>query len=144
MSDNFWETKKIEELSEQEWEQLCDGCGKCCFEKFIEEDGKEERLYFTRLACPHLNLENFQCTCYKERFEKNPECTKMTASDVAQFKDWLPRTCAYRLLAQNDPLPSWHPLITGKTFSAREAGACILNPVHSAGQENWDDFIIEE
>jgi len=28
IADQFWQVKKLEALSPQEWEALCDGCGK--------------------------------------------------------------------------------------------------------------------
>ena len=39
----FWKKKKLEQMNEQEWELLCDGCGKCCLNK-LESGGK---IYFT-------------------------------------------------------------------------------------------------
>lgn len=139
----FWETKSLKDMTETEWESLCDGCGRCCYEKLIEGHGKKTKIYFTRIACNLLNLKTGKCNNYCNRFEIVPECNKLTTKNLAEF-DWLPETCAYRLLKNGKPLPSWHPLISGNQDSVKAAGIQIKNGIHAIDAKNWDDYIIDE
>ncbi len=106
----FWQQKTLDEMTDAEWESLCDGCGQCCLHKLMDEDTDE--IYFTNVACRQLNIKTCQCRNYERRFEYEPDCIKLTRENLPTF-EWLPPTCAYRLLAEGKSLPAWHPLLTG-------------------------------
>lgn len=106
----FWQRKSLSEMTDSEWEMLCDGCGQCCLHKLIDEETDE--LYFTNVACRQLDIKRCQCRHYERRFEYEPDCIKLTRENLLTF-NWLPATCAYRLLEEGKTLPEWHPLITG-------------------------------
>ena len=50
---SFWTQKALTELTKDEWELLCDGCGKCCVLKL--EDIETEAVYYTDEACKMLD-----------------------------------------------------------------------------------------
>ena len=118
-ADPFW-TRPIETLNREQWEALCDGCGKCCLHKL--EDDITGEVYHTNVSCRLLDVKTGQCSDYKHRRVYVPDCLRLTPK-LARNLPWLPDTCAYRLRADGDPLPDWHYLISGD----REA-------VHAAGQ----------
>lgn len=92
MSDvPFWQSKTLDEMSDAEWESLCDGCGQCCLHKLMDEDTDE--IYFTNVACRQLNIKTCQCRNYERRFEFEPDCIKLTRENLPTF-EWLPMTCA--------------------------------------------------
>jgi uncharacterized cysteine cluster protein YcgN (CxxCxxCC family) len=116
----FWKTKKLHELTEAEWESLCDGCAKCCVHKLEDEDTGE--VHYTCVACRMLDVNTCRCTDYPNRHELVPDCAVLSASQPEHFR-WMPETCAYRLMHEGKPLPDWHPLITGDPTSVHAHGA---------------------
>ncbi|KGQ31481.1 hypothetical protein P375_07500 [Gallibacterium genomosp. 2] len=143
LSEQFWQQKSLLEMSDEEWEALCDGCGKCCYRKFIEGRGKRQRFYFTRIACDLLDLETGRCQNYSQRFKLMPDCTKLTKKNLPDFT-WLPKTCAYRLLYEGKPLPEWHPLLVGNQSEMHKAKVMITNGIHEQDVIDWFEFVVDE
>lgn len=136
----FWESKSLAEMTDAEWESLCDHCGKCCLLKLEDEDSGE--IAFTKVACRLMDLESCLCSSYAKRCELIADCIDLKQHDFAEYK-WLPATCAYRLLAQNKPLPSWHPLLSGTFQSVRDAGESIMDyAVKESALVDPEDHII--
>ena len=126
----FWQRKTLSQMTSEEWESLCDGCGLCCLQKFQDEaDGS---FYYTRIACKLLDLGTARCSNYAQRQTLVPECVGLTADNHEAFT-WLPETCAYRLLHENKPLPPWHYLVCGD-----------INAVHAAGISQLDNMVSEK
>ena len=121
--DKFWEKKGLEELSKEEWELLCDGCGKCCLNK-LEIKGK---ICFTNTYCRFLDTKSCLCKIYNHRLQKVNDCRDIDIKAVREKPRWLPKTCAYVLLDEGKSLPSWHPLITGQALSVHQAGVSLQN-----------------
>ncbi len=119
--DRFWE-KPLTALSRDEWEALCDGCGKCCLHKL--EDADTGEIHPTNVACKLLDRESGRCTHYRGRRALVPDCIRLHRDNVDRF-DWLPSTCAYRLRAAGKPLPGWHYLVCGDREAVHRAGQSV-------------------
>jgi uncharacterized protein len=115
----FWEEKPLAAMSRAEWEALCDGCGKCCLHKLEDEETGE--VYPTNVACRLLDRRNSCCRDYKNRKRFVPDCVRLDVTKLGEL-EWLPSTCAYRLLADGEPLPDWHYLVSGSRETVHEAG----------------------
>lgn len=138
---SFWKTKKLSEMTTEEWESLCDGCGKCCLHKLEDEDSGA--IYFTNVVCNLIDLNTCRCTRYLERSRLVPECLDLKQHAFAEF-NWLPATCAYRLLADGKELPSWHPLVSGSAESVHDAGVSIRSyAMKESEADDLEDYIIE-
>ena len=138
---SFWETKKLAEMTAEEWESLCDNCGKCCLHKLEDED--TGKIAYTSVACRLINLNTCRCTRYNERTKLVAECLDIRKLDVEKY-NWLPSTCAYRLLNEGKELPSWHPLLTGSPASVKRAGVSISSyAIKESMAMDLEDHIIE-
>lgn len=133
---NFWEHKSLRDMSDAEWESLCDGCARCCLIKLEDEDTGE--VHETSLVCDLLDLESCRCSRYPERHELVPDCLHFDA-DLAATLAWLPDTCAYRRLAEGRGLADWHPLISGRADSVHEAGISVRGRVLHASAVHADE-----
>lgn len=120
--DNFWETKSLNEMSDDEWESICDGCGRCCLVKLEDEDSHQ--VYLTNIACKLLDLESCRCQDYENRFKTVPMCMNLK-TDLDAMVSYLPESCAYRLLQEGKPLQSWHPLLNTNANSIHDAGISV-------------------
>jgi len=137
---DFWQHKSLAEMTDEEWESLCDGCGRCCLHKLIDED--TEQVYFTNVACNQLNIKTCQCRHYETRIKYEPDCIKIMRENLGTFH-WLPPTCAYRLQAEGKPLPHWHPLITGSKAAMHGARISVRHiAVPEREASNLEDHII--
>ncbi|OMH36233.1 YcgN family cysteine cluster protein [Motiliproteus sp. MSK22-1] len=139
----FWETTALAQMDQSQWESLCDGCGKCCLHKIEDEDTDE--LFYTRIACTLLDIDSCRCQDYTNRIKKVPECLRLKPEDVAEFH-WLPKTCAYRLIAEGKKLESWHPLISGDPDSVHRAGVSVRAWAVSeseVSEQEWFDHVLE-
>jgi uncharacterized cysteine cluster protein YcgN (CxxCxxCC family) len=118
----FWKKKTLHEMTQDEWESLCDHCGICCLEKYQDIDTGE--ISVSSVPCEYLDTENCQCIIYENRFLLDPECLKITPDNVKQIT-WLPDTCAYRRIAERRDLEWWHPLVSGNRNTVHRAGISV-------------------
>lgn len=139
---SFWKDKTLEQMTDAEWESLCDGCARCCLVKL--EDADTGEVHYTSLVCDLLDVERCRCTQYPRRHELVPDCIEFTP-DLAATLGWLPDTCAYRLLAEGLDLPAWHPLVSGRPESVHEAGISVRGrviPVRMVPEDEHEDHVI--
>ena len=144
----FWKQKALTELTNDEWELLCDGCGKCCVLKL--EDIETEAVYYTDVACKMLDCQTGRCQDYERRKQHVPDCILLTPEAIEQLA-WMPKTCAYRLVYEGQTLPDWHPLISGSADTVMKAGHSVAGQVFPEGSvedkdmanhiRNWDDCV---
>ena len=133
----FWESKKLQEMTQREWESLCDGCGRCCLVKLEDEDTGE--IYTTDVSCKLLNCQTCRCKNYSNRHEIVDDCIKLDPGNVTEL-GWLPATCAYRLVWEEKPLEDWHPLVSGSKDTVHEAGISVRGRVTSEDRVALEDL----
>jgi uncharacterized cysteine cluster protein YcgN (CxxCxxCC family) len=143
MTQPFWKMKSLNQMDKAEWESLCDGCGKCCLIQLEDED-TGLRLH-TDVTCHLFDKHACRCGDYPNRKKRVPDCVILTATNVFQL-DWMPKTCAYRLIAEGKDLYDWHPLVSGDPDSVHKSGMSLQDQTvseHDVDEADWEDRIVE-
>ncbi len=139
----FWKRKTLHEMSSEEWESLCDGCGKCCLNKL--EDWDTGEIYYTNIGCELLDCHTCRCKDYENRFDQVPDCIQLTPEKIETIT-WLPPTCAYRLVKEGKDLFEWHPLISGSRDTVHSAGISVQGRAvedNGIAPEDYEDFLVD-
>lgn len=118
----FWKATRLEDMTPEQWESLCDGCGRCCLHKLRDEETEE--LSFTSVSCRLLDTDSCRCSRYENRRRWVPDCVSLTPASLKEI-DWLPPSCAYRRLSEGKDLAWWHPLVSGDPETVHEAGVSV-------------------
>ena len=126
--DEFWKQIPLRQMSVQQWESLCDGCARCCMLKLENEETHE--VHYTAVVCELLDQQKCRCTRYPERHRLVSDCVVLTPATTLEFS-WLPKTCAYRTVAEGRSLPWWHPLVSGDPETVHTAGISVRDKVVS-------------
>ena len=136
----FWRRKSLEEMTDSEWESLCDGCARCCLNK-LEEEGSD-RTFYTNVGCRLLDSKTCRCRDYAGRLDQVDDCVRLTPESLKTIT-WLPPSCAYVLLAEGKDLYWWHPLVSGDPETVHTAGVSVRSHV-LASEKNVPDEDLEE
>jgi len=155
----FWETKTLAEMTRPEWESLCDGCAKCCLNKFIDDDNTDEttellptthiqageQIHYSNIACFLLNEKSCQCTKYEQRTTLVPDCVRLTQENLDGVF-FMPPSCTYRRLQEGRGVPSWHPLLNkGKKSAMHNAGMSVRGKIvkdSDVSVVDFEDYIV--
>lgn len=111
----------MQDMTEEQWESLCDGCGRCCMVKCWVGP----KVKYTKVACQLMDIKTACCTDYDNRFSRVRNCYQVTI-DLLDKPGLLPNTCAYKLIRQGKPLYDWHHLISGSRETVKQAGVSIV------------------
>ena len=139
--NKFWETKNLIDMNENEWESLCDKCGKCCVIKL--EDFDTQQVHYTNVSCKLLCEKSASCKDYENRKSIVPDCIILSPDNLKDLK-WMPETCAYKLLNEGKNLPYWHPLLSGNDKEIVKSGNSVKNRVTNENEikiKNLPDYI---
>lgn len=143
MENPFWKVKSLDQLTQGEWESLCDGCGLCCLTKL--EDWDTGEVAYTSVACRLLDGDSCHCSDYENRQAKVPDCIQLTPKTVREIH-WLPPTCGYRLVRDGQDLYWWHPLLSGDPETVHQAGISAQGRTISEEEvdaEDLEDYVVE-
>lgn len=132
LHDPFWREKSLDEMTDAEWESLCDGCARCCLNKLEDEDSGA--IAWTDIGCVLLDGETCRCSDYANRSATVPDCIRLTPHEIRTLT-WLPPTCAYRLVEEGRDLYWWHPLVSGDPETVHQAGISVRG--RTVREQDW-------
>ena len=89
-------------LNAEEWELLCDGCGKCCLHRLQHDETDEVSI---RASLVDTRCEVRRLLRLRPPILRVPDCMDVSKNDRSEV-NWLPSSCAYRLRAETKPLPN--------------------------------------
>ena len=139
----FWRRKAMKDMTQTEWESLCDGCGRCCLNKLMEEGS--DRTFYTDVGCRLLDSQTCRCKDYENRAAKVEDCVQLSPRNINRIS-WLPPTCAYRLIANGHDLYWWHPLVSGDPETVHQAGISVRGKVgadeRDVPERDYEDHIV--
>ena len=139
----FWERYTLDQLNQDEWEALCDGCAKCCLLKIINK----KKIFITNISCSMLELDSCRCSDYLNREKNVTACLKLTKDNLQKNSKFLPSSCSYKLIGEGKPLPQWHHLISKDKKSVHRINQSIKNYCVSetlVDQDYYEDHIVAE
>jgi uncharacterized cysteine cluster protein YcgN (CxxCxxCC family) len=148
----FWKTKPLTKMSHEEWESLCDHCGKCCLLKLQDDEAdaiEPDTVYYTNIVCNLFDKQSGHCTDYSNRETRVPTCLRLTQQNLDHI-NWLPPSCAYRRIMEGQGLPDWHHLVSGDKNTIHETGHSVLGKVifekdvdEDALNNDYEEHIVE-
>ncbi|WP_394225987.1 YcgN family cysteine cluster protein [Pseudoalteromonas spongiae] len=152
LEDKFWLKKSLAEMNNDEWEAICDGCGKCCLHTFIDSDEQDEsfestdvlregeEIIYTAIVCRYLDTKKCFCIEYENRTSLVPSCVKLTKDNIDNIF-FMPPSCSYRRLHEGRGLASWHPLLNnGSKAVMHRMGISVKGRVMKDNQIDMDLF----
>jgi uncharacterized cysteine cluster protein YcgN (CxxCxxCC family) len=110
------------------------------------ENRKTGKVYYTRIACYLLDIQACRCKNYPNRTLWVPDCQNLTPEKILKMR-WLPKSCAYRTLAEGRDLADWHPLISGDPESVHRVGISVRGQAISEEEvhpDNIEDYILDD
>jgi len=66
--------------------------------------------------------------------------------ELVRTIDWLPPTCAYRLVADGEDLYWWHPLVSGDPSTVHSSHVSVRGRVKAndrqVGEGEWEEHVV--
>ena len=138
ISTNWWDTTSLTNMTREQWESLCDHCGKCCLIKLEDED--DGQVYYTDVVCDLFKNDDCHCSDYWNRETLVPACIRLTQDNLDGI-NWMPPSCAYRRIRDEQGLPEWHHLVTGDKASIHQQAQSVKDrTVFEKEIKHTDDY----
>ena len=122
-------------MNKEDWENLCDDCGKCC-------SGTRPKDLGVGIACPGLDCKTNRCTVYDKRLTTHT-CLKVEPDNVEELHEAgiLPDSCAYvRHVQGKEPLDSPVPAATLIPFALAPR---VYQRQHRRTTKRWQRCLTE-